>query len=1450
MQSLYASEDFVEFLSSVTVAADTYLSENNYDTKVASTRSILDRLSITPSISINGTTVKVGLTGAIDIPIKAQSQTIGTIRISFSTTADVSFRLEAGLKLKYFLWVIPVGINYFDLRLVQQDTFDFTFEVEFDIDYTLQENNSGYILYSSTAGVRTLHVASCRVIKNADNSRKLHISRDAVVPYLQDPTITECGVCKAKTRLSTNGIYLLNEETHTFHIISCSFAPSVAESKISVQYAEKLMAQGYSPCGHCHPERREEQVFESYMFDSVNYADWNETVSQIKNWANSTGTSDKSESGFTLCRLSFPIVIFTANLEIKLNLNFKIEAAITYHYEVTHENVYGFRIDGNGARTYTERYQQEPVNELDAIGKAEFHAGIGVDAYVSVLGLSSILRAGIYGEAGIYAEAAGVVHISSADNNYAAAYLEAGLYADVEVYYKAFIWEGSADIVNAEWPLWVMGYDRAYHSFVNYFDELSIDGSISLAQAGLLDVYYFDLRTLSDKTGTLSANGVEGQYSISFELESGEYCSVRNGILYIDADAPCMFTDTLTISVEGSSTWKEYVRGNSVFYLGEVSVPIVYKADRNHAYVETSRIEPTCTGNGSATYTCSRCGDTMTEVVEALGHDFIRHPGQAATCTESGWNEYVTCSRCDYTTYKEIVANGHTPGAAATCTTAQTCSVCGVELVPATGHTEVVDKAVAPTCTETGLTEGKHCSVCGEVLVEQEPIDALGHSFTNYIFNDDATCTEDGTETATCDNGCGIKDTRTVEGTAKGHTPAATVRENEKEATCEEAGSYEEVIYCTECKTELSRETKPINALGHTYVDGVCTICGKRDETYATEGLVFTLSDDGTYYSVTDYAGSSAEVYIPSVYNGLPVTAIGESAFEYCRSLTIDIRIDSVTSIGYGAFGDCSSLTSITIPDSVTSIGDDAFSECTGLTSVTIGNGVTSIGKRAFEDCNGLTSIVIPDSVTSIGESAFEGCDGLTSITIGNGVTSIGIFAFDGCENVKDLTLGKGITQLGYRSFGRLSKLETVYFNAVNCNDLDSWGSDVFNGSGVSSRGITLTIGKDVERVPAHLFDYGSSSMPYSTKLMSVLFEEGGKCSSIGEDAFAYSSITSIIIPETITSIESGAFSECYKLLEVYNLSSLSITKGDTSHGCVGFYALNVYTSLEEESRFEVTDDDYLFYHTDEDTYYLVSCLGESTELTLPENIHGYSYSIYNYAFSYIYHSSVDYYDLNPLKSISIPSGVSVIGERAFYGCSSLISVTIPDSVTFVGRNAFLGCSSLMNVNITDIAAWCAIDFVDEYANPLNYAHNLYLNGELVSELTIPEGVTSIGNYAFYGCRGLTSITIPDSVTSIGNSAFRESNLETIVIPDSVTSIGYYAFYSCYNLTSITIPDSVTSIGYYAFYSCDNLTSVIFKNPNGWSADSISLSAEELSDPATAANYLRDTYYYRAWTRE
>ena len=609
------------------------------------------------------------------------------------------------------------------------------------------------------------------------------------------------------------------------------------------------------------------------------------------------------------------------------------------------------------------------------------------------------------------------------------------------------------------------------------------------------------------------------------------------------------------------------------------------------------------------------------------------------------------------------------------------------------------------------------------------------------------TCTQPGIAEYTYCTSCGevLSGEKTMIA-AKGHTYVASVtkepscnREGEMTYTCSVCDdSYTESIpmtahteavdeavaptctttgltegrHCSVCGKVLIKQ-EVVPTIAHNYMDGICTECG-APEPQLTEGLVFTRSYDGTQYSVTDYTGTPVKVYIPATYKGLPVT-----------------------SIGYQAFYNCSSLTSITIGNGVTSMGYSAFEGCTSLTSITFGNSskLTSIGYWAFKGCSGLTSITIPDSVTSIGSSAFSGCSGLTNITIPDSVTSIGSSAFN----------------------------NTAYYN-----DESNWENDV------------LYIGN-------HLI------MARSTRSGTYSIKIGTK--TIADSAFIdCNSLTSITIPDSVTSIGYLAFWHCSKL------TSITIPDSVTSIGGRAFEDCSSLTSVTFGNSSKLTSIGWSAFY---------DC-NSLTSITIPDSVTSIGQQAFNNTAYYNDESNWEndvLYIGNHLimarstrsGTYSIKIGTKTIADSAFRGWSGWTSITIPSSVTSIGERAFEDCSSLTSVTFG-------------------------VNSRL----------TSIGDYAFYGCSGLTSIMIPDSVISIGSSAFED----------------------CSSLTSITIPNSVISIENMAFYGCSGLTSVTFANPNGWwyassssATSGTSISSFDLSDPSTAATYLTSTYRNYFWKR-
>ncbi len=277
----------------------------------------------------------------------------------------------------------------------------------------------------------------------------------------------------------------------------------------------------------------------------------------------------------------------------------------------------------------------------------------------------------------------------------------------------------------------------------------------------------------------------------------------------------------------------------------------------------------------------------------------------------------------------------------------------------------------------------------------------------------------------------------------------------------------------------------------------------------------------------------------------------------------------------------------------------------------------------------------------------------------------------------------------------------------------------------------------------------------------------GKKVTSIDDRAFyRCDSLISIIIPDSVAKISANPFAYCSTLK-------------------------SIFVSSEHPYFFAI--DGVLFRKAD-------SCL-----ISYPK---GREYTTYNIPQGITAIESSAFYDCKFLTRVTIPDSVTSIGDCAFSLCDSLTSITIPDSVEQIGTNPFTVCSALKSISVSPEHPYFAtIDGV--LFRKADKALISYPAGISSSTYTIPQGITAIGDSAFYYCDSLTSVSIPDSVTSIGDNAFYFcESLTSVTIPDSVTAIGDSAFSYCDSLTSVSIPDSVTAIGDEAFYSCSSLTSV------------------------------------------
>lgn len=454
----------------------------------------------------------------------------------------------------------------------------------------------------------------------------------------------------------------------------------------------------------------------------------------------------------------------------------------------------------------------------------------------------------------------------------------------------------------------------------------------------------------------------------------------------------------------------------------------------------------------------------------------------------------------------------------------------------------------------------------------------------------------------------------------------------------------------------------------------------------------------------------------------------------------------TITKIPSEAFKSSPQTGTIKFPSSIKEIGDGAFRASSDATII-LPDGLTKIGVQAFQNSS-ISHLEVGRSLKEIGTGAFGGCSNLSNLSISeeSPISIIPVFCFMGCSKIQTITIPKDVTFIGYRAFADCSALKDIICYPVNPPTTDN---DVFDNTSIS----TATL-----HVPAKFINIYKSTSPWSNFGSIVPIEDdtyiynNGICYKLTSKGAEVTSgdkpyTGSVEIPASViykgknysvTDIDAEAFSGCTQLTSITIPYSIKNIGENAFSGCSSLKKVIVsdlkawcaisFNGIEANP---LSKSHHLFCNE----------FTEVIDLVIPDDVK----TICSYSFL----------NCTSLTSVTIPNSVTSIGDYSFYACSNLASFTVGSGVNYIGNNAFKYCSSLNKVIVPNIAEWCGITFSSSNANPLNIACRLFYDETTeITDLVIPQGVISIGDYAFRRCNRLNSITIPESVTSIAEASF------------------------------------------------------------------------------------------------
>lgn len=821
--------------------------------------------------------------------------------------------------------------------------------------------------------------------------------------------------------------------------------------------------------------------------------------------------------------------------------------------------------------------------------------------------------------------------------------------------------------------------------------------------------------------------------------------------------------------------------------------------------------EETCMTKAKYYYSCS-CGEKGTETFE-YGEVAPHNYGEwmqttAPTCTTAGEETRYCAYNNEHIETRVVNAHEHSLGTWEQ-TKAPTCEQDGEETRNclydcAYKETRAIARGshnygewiqtTAPTCTTAG-EETRYCSYNKE-HIETRVVNAHEHSMGTWEQTKAPTCEQEGEETRNCLYDCAYKETRAI--ARASHNYGEWIQTTAP--TCTTAG--EETRYCSYNSKHI--ETKQIDNIGHSYGEWVTV----RAPSCIQTGLKEKVCDCGFK--------QQEELPILSHEYSSEWKSNVESHWQECRfncgtktqgvSHQIeDKNICEVCSYIYHTEDLAYSLSEDKEYYIVTGIGY-ANTPYISIPEMVNNKPVKAIAENAFKNNKTITHLIMPDDFEIIGTQAFYGCTALKNISIGENLTKIGKQAF---------------------------------YNTAYYNEKSNWESNVLYIGNCLITARTITLGTVITKANCYLI----ADNAFDGCETIIGLETNSALKYVGDDALT-----------GLTGLLSATIPYCPNSTLSKTLENLTITKGEIGEAAFkGYTALKSFICLDEVVSIGAG--------TLQGCTALENLVLPFVGASLTAN-EGYN-EVFGYIFGYVQsYSAVNgaiaqyfplnsnryyYYITNNIKNVEITSETDIY-KYAFYGCNSLVDITFSNSIKTIDEFAFSGCGALKNVYFKgSIQDWCNISFNWNSANPLNYAANLYIEGELVTDVYIPEGITGINNGIFQGYTRLENITLPASLTSVGVAAFegclglkniyyagnitkwlsiswnsrnnplqyvdnfyiKDILVKDIVVSNEIEKINAYAFYKYKKLSSVSLDSSVTMIEEYAFSGCSNLLEII-----------------------------------------